>query len=349
MNKRTSSNTRLDEQVYLTMGALCVLSVLILAFRYASGSPCSPVSIRSNNSSFIKGTPVRFVAETQGGKSFEWDFGDGAITKEYATSTQHTYIIPGHYTVSVIVNGECSDLQNIIVKDAPVVVTNFQPTILVDDTGYINQPIIVEDASINSTSWEWRFEEGGAVDATDRKATHTYTTAGTKKIFLQVNGRPDLQTARSITVIDRNAQKAALAKFRQAAYRPQPQVIILPAKPSTDPLSSQQAQAQEQPKKPEEKPKAPEVSEDQMANLLKAVNEGSKTPEDFSSYLCGNLSTPVFYNGNKMTFAKLCEELKSSIKKGKIKKISVGLTRDQSNCIISMVVTVDKKKGFLGL
>ena len=347
MNKRTSSNTRLDEQVYLTMGGLCVLSVLILAFRYASSSPCAPVSIKSNNSSFIKGTPVRFVAETQGGKSFEWDFGDGATTKEYANATQHTYTIPGHYTVAVMVNGECSDLQNIIIKDAPVVVnTSFQPTILVNDTGYVNQPVIVEDASLNSTAWEWRFEEGGAVDAIDRKASHTYTTAGTKKIFLQVNGRPDLQTARWIYIIDRNAQKAVAARPRQES-RPQPQVIILPAKPSTDPLSNQQAQ--EQPKKPEEKPKAPEVSEDQMANLLRAVNEGGKTPEDFSSYLCGNLSTPVFYNGTKMTFAKLCEELKSSIKKGKIKKISVGMTRDQSNCIISMVVTVDKKKSFLGL
>jgi len=346
MKKRTSSNTRLDEKVYLTMGALCVISVLILAFNYATHSPCSPVKIQITGASFIKGTPIRFVAATQGGKSFEWDFGDDANKKEYAASTTHTYTTPGHYTVAVIVNGECSDLQNIIIKDAPVVVnTNFQPTILVADTAYINQPVIVEDASLSSTAWEWRFEEGGAIDATARKASHTYTTAGTKKIFLQVNGRPDLQTARWIIVIDRNAQKAA-ARPRQE-YKAHPQVIMVPEKPSTVPLGNQQAQ--EQPRKAEEKPKAPEVSEDQMAALLKAVNEGGKTAEDFSSYLCGNLSTPVFYNGNKMTFTKLCEELKSSIKKGKIKKISVGLTRDQSNCIISMVVTVDKKKSFLGL
>jgi len=46
-----SSNTRLDEKVYLTMGALCLISILILAFSYASHNPCSPVKIQITGAS----------------------------------------------------------------------------------------------------------------------------------------------------------------------------------------------------------------------------------------------------------------------------------------------------------
>ena len=46
---------------------------------------------------------------------------------------------------------------------------------------------------------------------------------------------------------------------------------------------------------------------------------------------------------------KLCDELKE-IKEKKIKKITVGITRNGiTGCIESMTVSVEKKKGFLGI
>jgi hypothetical protein len=342
MIRRSSSGIRLDENVWLTMGGVCLIALLVLAFRYSTQRTCVPITIKTTGLSFTKGYPLSFNAETTGGSTFEWNFGDGATAAEYTPSTQHAYAAPGRYTVTVTVDGQCAELQNIIIKEAPVVVNNsLQPVIILDDTVYVNEPMTAEDISPNSTAWEWRFEEGGSIEATSRKASHVYKTAGTRRIFLRVNGRPDLQMSRWVLVVDRNEQKAA-NRHKTEAARHTVTVIQLPAKPSTEPLANQP-----QPAKPEEKPKAPEVTDDQMASLLRQVNEGSKTVEDFAPYLCSNLSTPVFYNGDKMTFSKMCDQLKS-IKKGKIKKISVGLTRNEQNCIITMNVSVERKR-FLGL
>ena len=342
MIRRSSSGIRLDENVWLTMGAVCIIALLVLAFRYSTQRTCAPITIRTTGLSFTKGYPITFNAETNGGNTFEWNFGDGATAAEYTPSTQHAYASPGRYTITVTVDGQCTELQNIIIKEAPVVVNNsLQPVIILDDTVYVSEPMTVEDISPNSSSWEWRFEDGGSIEATTRKASHIFTTAGSRRVFLRVNDRPDLQMSRWVMVVDRNAQKNE-SRHRTETARHTVTVIQLPAKPSTEPLVNQP-----QPAKPEEKPKAPEVTDDQMASLLRQVNEGSRTPEDFSPYLCSNLSTPVFYNGDKMTFSKMCDELKT-IKKGKIKKIRVGLTRNEQNCIITMNVSVEKKR-FLGL
>jgi hypothetical protein len=342
MNKKIATNFHLDEKVYLTMGAFCVVAVLILAFRAVTHHPCAPVTIKDFAISYTKGSLITFEAQTQGGQTFEWDFGDGSGTKEYDPSTQHTYTAPGSYRVEVTVNGECTNLLTVGIKDtASTVNTSLMPSIKVSsDTAYLNERYFVEDVSTNSTSWAWRFEEGGPIESVDRKASYIYITPGTKIIRLQVNGRPDLGAILPVEVIDRHPQKNQ--------PKPKPYVrqsLKMSDTPSAPPLVIQQ-QPTVTPKKDPEKPKALEISEDQMAKLLKAVNDGTKTVEDFSPYLCGNPAIPVFYNGAKTTFDKMYEDLKS-MKKNRISKITVGLTRDQQTfCILNMTVSVDKK-GFL--
>ena len=344
MKKRPSTNARLDEKVYLSMGGLCLLSVVVLAFRFATHHPCTPVKIRITSTSFTQGTPIRLVAETQKGQSFEWNFGDNATKTEYAAATTHTFLTSGRYTVAVTVDGECTDMQDIVIKDAPIIANPVSMvTILARDTALINQPFIVEDNTPDANRWEWRFEEGGPVEANGKKASHIYTTAGIKKVFLQINGRPDLNATRYIVVIDPNEQKNA-ARQQKQDKKPQATVIVLPAQPSTPTITQQQ----EQPAKVEEKPKAPEVSEAQMQAMLRGINESDRTVEQFQPYVCGNYSIPVVYNGKRMTLVQMCSELRS-IKKGKIKDLNVVMTRNEMNCIVTMTVTVEKKKGFLGL
>ena len=60
-----------------------------------------------------------------------------------------------------------------------------------------------------------------------------------------------------------------------------------------------------QEKEPEpKKAKAPDISHEEVETMLKQVSAGSKSANDFSAYLCGNLAMPVFYNGNAMPFSK---------------------------------------------
>ena len=349
MNKKSSSTFRVDEQVYITMAILCVVALVTLAFRFATSHPCSPINMQINANAFIEGNVITFKAETQGGKTFAWNFGDNSGIEEHESSSSHVYKNAGKYTVTVTVNGECTEVQNVVITEAPVVSNNsLLPMFIGPDTAYVNQPVGYEDVSVNSTSWEWHFEDAGTIDAKTRKASHTYTTAGPKKILLKVNGKADLVTGRLIYVIDRDAQKnaareAALAARREVAKPKVTPTLILPEKPTTTPLPNPTPEE----KKPEEKPKAPAVTDQQLENLIKEVIDGTKTASDFSGFLCNNLNMSVTYNKDKTTFSAMCESLKEYRKK-KLKKVAVSTVKDATNCILYMHVTIEKK-GFLGL
>jgi hypothetical protein len=345
MNKKRSI-FRIDEQVFFTMAAVCLFSLLILSFRIITHHSCSPIKIQLEGDSLIAGNLVRFKGETESGKIFSWNFGDGNTIDEESHTTNHIYKNPGKYTVTVLADGECSDIQNIYVNEAPVVVnTSLQPMIMGPDTAYTNQLVKFSDISAASVSWEWSFGETGDADAFTKNASYTYSRPGVKKVYLKINNRPDLVVVHFIYIIDKDAQNKLKEKPKKEP--PRVQVIVIPSKPTVDPISNQVAQP---PTKPEEhaKAKAPDISHEQMEIMLKQVSAGAKTAEDFSPYLCGNMGLPVFYNGNAMPFSKLCEQLKE-MKEKKIKKITVGITRSGvTGCIESLSVSIEKK-GFLGL
>ncbi len=339
---KKTSVFRVDEHAWLTMGAVCLIALIILAFRYAAYKPCYPIAIRSAAIAFSTGNPVTFKAETKGGKSFEWNFGDGSATTESDPETRHTYSTPGKYSVVVTVDGGCSEMQTVVITQTPTIVVDpsLSLNIVGPDTAYINKPVIYEDMNGSNTAWEWHFEDPVTVDATTKRASHTFITAGPKKIYLRVNGRPDLTTSRLIYVID--PRPAAVS--HKDAGKPKVNTIIIQEKPTSPAIGTQQ----EQPKV-EEKPKAPTVSDGQLETMLMQVVDGAKVADDFAPYLCNNLTMNVQYNGARTTFSAMCEDLKAQ-KKKKVKKITVLTTKMEStNCIISMIVTVDKKKGFLGL
>lgn len=347
MNRR-SSTFRVDEQVYITMGILCIVALITFAFRYATSHPCSPINMQIDANAFVEGNVITFKAVTQGGKAFAWNFGDNSGTEEHDASATHVYKNAGKYTVTVTVNEECTEVQNVVITEAPVVINNSLQVFGGPDTAYVGQPVTYEDMSLNSSSWEWYFEDITTVDAKSRKATHTYTTEGPKTIYLRVNGKADQVTHRLIFVIDRDAQKKAARVVKTEAPKPRVITVPLPANPTTAPLPN--PSVAEQPKKPEEKPKMIEVTQAQIEGMLMDVVDGNKRPDDFSPYLCGgNLNIPVSYNSGNITFTALCQQMKE-LKKKKIKKITVLLFRSEATgCITSMSVTVEKKKGFLGL
>ncbi|HWK03316.1 MAG TPA: PKD domain-containing protein [Puia sp.] len=347
MNKKSSSTFRVDEQVYITMAILCVVALVTLAFRYATSHPCSPINMQINANAFIEGNVITFKAETQGGKSFAWNFGDNTGVEEHDATSTHVYKNAGKYTVTVIVNGECTEVQNVVITEAPVVSNNsLLPMFIGPDTAYVNQPVGYEDISINSTSWEWHFEDANTIDANTRKAAHTYTTAGPKKILLKVNGKADLVTGRLIYVIDRDAQKNAAreAVRHEKPVKPSGTTLVLKDNSTVPPLTNSTVVED---KKPEEKPKAPTATDAQLENMIRDVIAGNKTASDFSPFLCNNLMMAVTYNNDKTTFSAMCEALKE-YKKKKLKKVTVSTVKDATNCILYMHVTIEKK-GFLGL
>ena len=143
------------------------MSLLVLGFRYISRHPCPPISlqIQSNTDSFQKGNLISFKAVSAGGNDFTWNFGDGSNA--------------GTYTVSVTVDGECSEFQTVAIMESPVIDNNILGNTFTGPTaGYVGLPLTFEDLSIKSKSWEWHFEDPVKVDAITKTATHVFNTSG---------------------------------------------------------------------------------------------------------------------------------------------------------------------------
>jgi hypothetical protein len=340
MNKKSSSFFRVDEQVFFTMGALCLLSLLIMAFRYGSSTPCLPVQITVKSRSLVANSIVRFDAATQGGRTFSWNFGDGTVKDEEISITNHEYTTAGKYTVTVLVNGQCSDMQDVVISEPEVIVNNsLMPMISTDpqDTAYVNQPVKFSDISSVSTKWEWRFGQTNIIDATEQSPTYIYTVPGRKTIILKVNDRNEMTVRYSLMIMDKPVEKTA-AKPKIDYPHPQLPPLNISPQPHSDPLKPVPLE----PKKEEvkEKPKAPKISADQLGSMLMEVADGKKHAEDFSDYLCGTLSVQVSLDGDLMPFSRMCEQLKHT---KRIKRISALPTFNENNCVVSMAVTVKKK------
>lgn len=344
MNKKPSF-FRIDENVFITMGALCLLALMVLGFQYAGRETCQPVNL-SYSDSLMAGNIVRFRADMPGGREYIWDFGDGITKDEKSNTTTHIFKNPGQYEVSVLVNGSCSQVRTIVVQEAPIVInTGMLPIIISSDTLYTGAPAKFTDGATTSTSWEWSFGETNAVDDTNQIATYSYNTPGYKKVYLRVNGRNDLTREKLVYVIDAAAERNKKLVTPSPAPVPTPARPEIKPNPSVEPIKNQTEDTKPSVPEPLLK-KAPDVSTDQLATMIKAIAEGDKGAEVFDPYLCKDKTVKVAYNGTVMPLAKFCEHLKE-LKSRKIKKISVWRNvNPETNCIESMVVTIESKKGW---
>jgi len=144
---------------------------------------------------------VRF-ADNSAGKPVQWlwEFGNGrvATTKNPIT----TYRQPGTYTVNLTVSNDFGSDSK--VKTNYITVTQPDPvaSFTADHTsGNADLTVQFTDTSTGSpTSWSWDFGDGAI--SIERNPAHTYTTAGTYTVTLEVrrDGGPASTEAGQITV-----------------------------------------------------------------------------------------------------------------------------------------------------
>lgn len=337
---RKPSFYRIDEQVFFTMGVLCLLAMLVLAFRFSTKETCAPVKIITADSLTV-GETIVFKAETEGGSKYSWSFGDNSGKDEITNTTTHVYTTPGMYTVSVEVNNSCEETRQVTVMPAAIVEnTNFLPIIEAPDTALVGQKITVADNSTTSTSWEWNFgeSESSAVDDKEQVATYIYKTEGVKRIRLRVNGRPDLVRYREIWVKDIEAEKKRKKKAEVPEVKPITTIVVIPQEPKSEPIKATVDKPIEQPKQ-----KAPALVKAKLENMLAGIPSGETKLEDFDVYTCGNHNIKVLYDKKSYTLSAFFNELKG-MKRKKIKKVSaIQIVNEDTNCIIQISVDIDKR------
>ncbi|MCC7011364.1 MAG: PKD domain-containing protein [Planctomycetes bacterium] len=209
----TTSTLQHPTHVYTTSGSFTVALVasnaygtdMLTKYSLITADYIPPVAAFSaqpttGNSPYV----VNFTDQSTGGvaSSWTWYFGDGgaAVVK----NPQHTYTVPGDYTVRLIAanaygSSTLDRVSYIHVGPGPSILANFTATPL---SGNAPLQVAFTDLSVgNIVQWEWDF--GDDTNSTLPNPVHVYTTPGEYDVSLQVtnaNGS-DSQENRSKYII----------------------------------------------------------------------------------------------------------------------------------------------------
>lgn len=331
---------QIDEKVILTMITLSVIALFVFAFRYKDYEPCIPAEITINSTTPYANNLIVFTAHAKNisNKKLVWDFGDGSKEKGSKTRTIHTYKKAGRYTVTLLLNKDCPAYFTVTINKAPVFFKKeLQAQFTGPTTAVVGHAVIFKDSTPGASSWRWYFGEDEAID-TVQEPIYIFKTPGKKTVRLSVN---DKMTG-EISVFVAPDSVYNISKEKPVKRRSRSPYIIIPEKPKTDPLNDQLDIGP--PEEKEDVPKAPDISDEQMEDMLSQVIDGSRTPSDFSENLCGNLNIIVHYNGNDIAFRDFCNKLRNYFKKSKnIKKLKVSIKKGENNCISSIIVIAERK------
>ncbi len=140
-------------------------------------SGCPPLTVTFTDAS----------TATNGLVAWDWDFGDGNTGT--GTPVNHTYVLPGTYSVTLIVT-DGQGCRDTLVR--PNLITVFTPPVasfaIVDTINCDPFTIVLQDGSTSTTStvvgWNWSFGDGGT--STLQNPTHAYLVPGPYNITLIV-------------------------------------------------------------------------------------------------------------------------------------------------------------------
>jgi gliding motility-associated-like protein len=146
---------------------------------------CMPGGVANfiNNSTISDGSPLTYA----------WDFGDGGLSN--AQNPTHTYTSVGPFTVTLVVSsvGGCTDTK---VKTLTTIYAEPQAAFNAPPEVCLGSPAAFSDISTapgsSVTQWAWDFGDGN--NSTQQNPTHTYTTAGTYTVTLNVTSAIGCQT-----------------------------------------------------------------------------------------------------------------------------------------------------------
>ena len=136
---------------------------------------------------------VHFSNASEFAAEFEWDFGDGNSSTRY--TVEHTYALPGTYSVCLTITNECSSetkCKNVTVSCDHGIVTDVQLT--TDEF-----TLKVENQSTGAESVAWDFGDGESSSAVS--PTHEYAAEGTYSVcFTLSNICGEITECRSVTI-----------------------------------------------------------------------------------------------------------------------------------------------------
>jgi len=200
---------------YIMVRAYSSYSGLSLTVNYeGSGPPVNQPPVASIDASPVSGKAPLVVnfdgsgsTDDAGISNWLWDFGDGASGSGETTS--HTYTAAGEYTATLTVSdGEFSDSATAVISvapenRAPIAGFSVSPTDGIDtETSVSFDASASSDPDGDSLQYAWDFGDGST--ASGMTASHTFGSAGSYTVTLEVNdgdGGVD-STSQFLSVVD---------------------------------------------------------------------------------------------------------------------------------------------------
>ena len=293
------------------------VSASVLAYKATLYSPCKEVTFAIKTKEFVEGKLIKFVDNTANAVSWEWNFGDGS---KYTNNKEalHIFKKPGEYNVSLLVNGICQEVRNIVIKEKKFIIDSTKLAVFnLPASIRVGKKLVVVDKTPNATTWEWRFGETAGANSTKKLAKYTYETPGLKTVSLVVNGDIRHATNKKIEVLPIKKERGQINVVSSVKRT----VKRINDAPISNPLGAG--------------PKIiPYISEKSFKNKLNLVSRKKLSANAFKEYLCGDLNKSIVVNGQKTTFLELCELI--AIKKLRIKEVK--LFREDGNCITNITI-----------
>jgi hypothetical protein len=351
MKGTPSYSVRLDEKVILSMLFISVLALIFTAFRYKNYKPCNSFQLKIYANYFDVGNTIFFkTSEAKDAEKWEWDFGDKSpVDKTSGPLTSHIYKQPGKYIISITINGQCKQYENISINNVAKDSAHIIVPQVIWPTGPIavGQNVVFRDITYGANRWEWYIGEGkDSKRFTTKDVSYTFPAAGPVVVKLFVNGNPDAVQERTITV-----DEVTPSKTIPFVNRNQPRLPFIPRsqidikdKPSDNSILDNRLEKSGS--TATAKPQTARLTDQLFLQMIRGVIEKSITTRDFDPYLCGNGNVRVSFNGDDISFTECIAKLQK-IKKLKSLKASA-YTDPGTNCILNISIVYERRT-FLGL
>jgi PKD repeat protein len=151
-----------------------------------SGCPKLTYTISSNN--ILAGETIHFEDNTADANEWMWEFGDGGTSD--AQSGEYTYKSAGEYTITLKINGKCSETASIKVAELNISSNDTaQKTVEIRGPAscMVGESVQFGNNTPGATKWEWQFGESGSNDKFEQNPSYTYESPGSYTVVLRVD------------------------------------------------------------------------------------------------------------------------------------------------------------------
>jgi PKD repeat protein len=344
--KKFNFLSNIDPKIYVIFGIVLLLSLLFLLYQFFRHVDCENANYYVHADEYVVNRVVEFNDNTDGAKSWKWDFGDSTAI-DNRQRTIHYYKRPGEYIVKLTINGNCTHEKLVTITSISQQM-GYLPVIMAPDVAFVGDPVQFSAEKEGGESWEWSFGENASTDALAKSPVYRFKKVGDKKITLIVNGDVEHTAVKTIYVAPKTIKAKQKIDLESYEFEKPHSAFSLPqGEAQKDPLVDMLQYIPVSPKTKSKKDsliadkKIPEISNEQFQILLNQVALQVKTKDDFKEYLCGKFDIPVVVNDEKLVpFDQFCQIIAGK----KIKISALRLNKNSKNCIQNINIQYKVKK-----